>query len=81
MLWVSYPTSAILCCMSALLILFASYFIDSIFVSAFHDAVFTPFTFTEDSILSISKNSAFLGLKLKGKAYGIINNNQLILAE
>lgn len=33
------------------------------------------YTFTKQDILSKSKNSAFLGTKLKGKVYGIINNN------
>ena len=37
------------------------------------------YTFTESDILSSSKNSIFLGTELKGKAYGIFNNNQLIL--
>ena len=37
------------------------------------------YTFTKENILSISKNSAFLNKKLKGKAYGIYANNQLIL--
>jgi len=36
-------------------------------------------TFKEENILSASKNSAFLGKKLKGKAYGIFANKQLIL--
>jgi len=37
------------------------------------------YTFTEDKILSKSKNSAFLGKDLKGVAYGIVANNQLVL--
>ena len=37
------------------------------------------YTFTKEDILSTSKNSAFLDKKLKGKAYGIFANNQLIL--
>ena len=35
-------------------------------------------TFTEQNILSKSKNSAFLNQKLKGKVYGIYNQNRLI---
>ncbi len=35
--------------------------------------------FTEEDILSTSKNSAFLGQELQGKAYGIFANNKLIL--
>ena len=37
------------------------------------------YTFSEDVILSTSKNSIFLNKELKGKVYGIYNNNQLIL--
>jgi len=36
--------------------------------------------FSKSDILSKSKNSAFLGEKLKGKVYGIFNNGQLILS-
>lgn len=36
-------------------------------------------TFTKNEIQSKSKNSAFLGQKLKGKAYGIYNQGKLIL--
>ncbi|MHA7944377.1 dihydroorotase [Formosa sp. 3Alg 14/1] len=37
------------------------------------------YTFDKEYILSKSKNAIFEGAKLKGKAYGILNNNQLIL--
>lgn len=37
-------------------------------------------TFSEEDIISTSSNSAFLGASLKGKAYGIFSNNQLILS-
>lgn len=36
------------------------------------------YTFEEQHILSSSKNSCFLGSKLKGKVYGIVANNQII---
>jgi len=39
----------------------------------------TEYKFKEENILSTSKNAAFLGKKLKGKAYGIFANNKLIL--
>ena len=48
-------------------------------------AVFTLFnpeikyTFEKQHILSKSKNSAFLGMELQGKAYGIYNKGKLIL--
>jgi dihydroorotase len=38
-------------------------------------------TFTKSTILSKSKNSAFLGMEMKGKAYGILNQGKLILAQ
>jgi len=36
--------------------------------------------FAKENILSKSKNSAFLGAKMTGKVYGILNNGQLILS-
>jgi len=36
--------------------------------------------FTKENILSKSKNSAFLGSKMKGKVYGIYNQGKLVLA-
>lgn len=35
--------------------------------------------FTKENILSKSKNSAFLGVKMKGKVYGIVNQEKLVL--
>jgi dihydroorotase len=37
------------------------------------------YTFSEENILSGSKNSAFLAVRLKGKAYGIYSNKKLVL--
>ena len=37
-------------------------------------------TFSKENILSKSKNSAFLGQKMKGKAIGIYNNQKLVLS-
>lgn len=45
--------------------------------------LFTPeenWNFSKENILSKSKNSAFLGTKMTGKVYGILNNGQLILS-
>jgi len=45
-------------------------------------SLFTPkgnTMFTKDHILSTSKNSAFLGKTIKGTAYGIISNGQIVL--
>ena len=36
-------------------------------------------TFGKEDILSTSKNSMFIGSMQKGKVYGVVNNNQLIL--
>lgn len=47
-------------------------------------SLFSPkdeYIFSEKNILSTSKNSIFLGTKLKGKVYGSFNNNKLTLAQ
>ena len=36
-------------------------------------------TFTKENILSKSKNSAFIGTAMKGKVYGIYNQEKLVL--
>jgi dihydroorotase len=38
-------------------------------------------TFSENDILSTSKNAALLNARLKGKAYGIYANNQLVIQQ
>ena len=37
-------------------------------------------TFTKENIQSKSKNSAFLGEEMKGKAYGIYNQGKLVIS-
>lgn len=37
----------------------------------------STYTFKEDHILSTSKNCAFIGQKMTGKVYGVVNNNNL----
>ena len=47
-------------------------------------SLFNPdisYTFSDQDINSASKNSCFIGQELKGKAYGIIANNQIKLNE
>ncbi|GGI57415.1 dihydroorotase [Winogradskyella haliclonae] len=46
-------------------------------------SLFNPdlkYTFSKKDISSTSKNSSFLGSELKGKVYGIISNNKIVLA-
>lgn len=40
----------------------------------------TKYTFQKSHIASLNKNSAFIGKELNGKAYGIINNDELVLS-
>ncbi|NRB58916.1 MAG: dihydroorotase [Winogradskyella sp.] len=45
-------------------------------------SLFNPekrYTFSKNDISSRSKNSAFFGVELKGKSYGIIANNKIVL--
>jgi dihydroorotase len=39
----------------------------------------TDYKFSKSDITSRSKNSAFLGMELKGKTYGVIANNKIVL--
>lgn len=38
----------------------------------------TAYVFTKETILSTSKNSAFIGEKLKGKVYGVVSNYEIL---
>ncbi|MDC3388668.1 dihydroorotase [Flavobacteriaceae bacterium] len=40
---------------------------------------YNEYTFTLDNIYTTSKNTALLGIKLKGEALGVINNNQILI--
>jgi dihydroorotase len=47
-------------------------------------SLFNPdqkYIFSKKDILSKSKNAAFLGQELQGRAYGIINQNKLVLLD
>lgn len=47
-------------------------------------SLFNPeieWVFTEESILSASKNAAMLNQTMKGNVYGVFNNNQLVINE
>lgn len=46
-------------------------------ITLFNPAI--TWAFKKESILSKSKNSAFLGTEMKGKVYGIFNQNQLVV--
>ena len=39
----------------------------------------SDWVFQKENILSKSKNAAFLGMKMKGRAYGVFNNGKLVL--
>ncbi len=45
-------------------------------------SLFNPdgkYQFSKENITSKSKNSAFLGMELKGNVYGVISNNKVVL--
>ena len=47
-------------------------------------SLFNPinsFVFNDDNVLSMSKNSIFIGSSLKGKVYGTISNGKMTLNE
>ena len=47
-------------------------------------SLFNPinsFVFNDENVLSMSKNSIFIGSSLKGKVYGTISNGKMTLNE